>query len=65
MHPPLTNVSTHVQPLIEELSFLPINRHQEREQNVRERECVQESREKERVAMAAAIAAAAKGSKES
>ena len=40
MHQPLTNGATHVQPLIEELPSLPINRHPKRESKVRECEGV-------------------------
>ena len=36
LHQSLTNGATHVQPLIEELPSLPINRHPKRESKVRE-----------------------------
>ena len=42
---PLTNGAIHVQPLIEELPSLPINRHSKRESKGREHEC---NREEER-----------------
>jgi len=35
--------------------YLPINRHKESQERERERECVQESGEKERATMAAAL----------